>query len=79
MADEEVIKTKETFSIEFYLKPEEFKEMARADPVAAAQHLDLEIQNFEDWMVNRNMDPLSRFENQILREYLAWKIVSKKS
>lgn len=65
-----------TLDIELHITPDEFKEMAETNPVAAAQHLDGEIQKFEEWMLGRGLDPLTRYETQILREYLGFKIVS---
>lgn len=53
----------------------EFKRLAESEPIKAADSLEPELEDFEQWMRRRGMD-LTRVERQILREYLGFKIVS---
>ena len=53
-----------------------FRETALKNPIQAADLLETELRKFDDWMVDgRNMDPLTRYERQILREYLGFKLL----
>lgn len=53
-----------------------FRELAKNEPIKAAESLDLELKDFEGWMAQRGMEPLSRPERQILKEYLGFKLVT---
>lgn len=72
MADEP--KVEESIPIELFITRGQFMEMAEVDPIAAAQHLDGEILAFDAWMQGRGLDPLTKYEMQILREYLGFKL-----
>lgn len=64
-----------SISIKMDLDRETFKQRADKDPVGAAASLAPEIRAFESWMMKRGMDPLTRVESQIVREYLGYKLV----
>lgn len=61
--------------IEMNMTPQEFRKRAETDPVTAAMSLDGEIEKFQKWVTGRGMDPLTRYETQILREYLGFKLL----
>lgn len=54
----------------------EFKKLAERSPVVAAESLQPELESFENWMMRRGMERLTRVELQILREYLGFKLVT---
>lgn len=54
----------------------EFRRMAEVAPIKAAESLDPEIETFEQWIMARGMERLSKAESQILREYLGFKLVA---
>lgn len=54
----------------------EFKKLAKDQPIKAANHLGPELRQFEQWMMSRGMEPLSRVELAIVREYLGFKLVA---
>lgn len=62
-------------SIEMSVDREIFRQKAEKDPVGAAEALNPEIKAFEHWLMRRGMDPLTRVESQIVREYLGYKLV----
>jgi site-specific recombinase XerD len=66
--------TKEEITIEMAVSKEDFVEMAKTEPVRAAEALELELSNFKHWMEKQGMDRLTRVETQILREYLGFKL-----
>lgn len=68
--------SEEAIHIEMFISAEEFREKAKSDPVSAARYLDGEISAFDAWMQGRGMDMLTRYETQILREYLGFKLVT---
>jgi hypothetical protein len=53
-----------------------FRQQAETEPVKAAEALAPELRAFENWMMKRGMDQLSRVELQIVREYLGYKLVA---
>jgi|GEM_PF-6900469 len=67
---------KETIEIVMSLDKEGFRRLAEKEPVKAADSLGAEIRAFENWMMGQGMEPLSSVEQQILREYLGYKIVT---
>jgi len=67
---------KQTIEIEMSLDAETFREVAERDPVSAANSLAPELKAFENWMMRRGMDPLTKVETQIIREYLGFKLVA---
>lgn len=67
---------KETIYIELPVTTATFIGLAVTDPVAAAKQLDPEINSFEAWMERRGMDPLTKYERQILKEYLGRKLTT---
>lgn len=55
---------------------EEFLSSAKDNPVAAAKSLAPELRRFDNWMMSKGMDPLTRIESQILKEYLGSKLTA---
>jgi hypothetical protein len=55
---------------------EEFREMAEKAPKTAGMTLDPELKAFSNSMMKRGLDPLTRIERAILREYLGWKLTN---
>jgi hypothetical protein len=53
-----------------------FRQQAESEPVKAAESLTPEIKAFENWMMRRGMEQLSKVELQIVREYLGYKLVA---
>ncbi len=70
---------KEIIQIELPVTTNTFIDLVKTDPVTAAKQLEPEINAFERWMELRGMDPLTRYERQILREYLGRKLTSSKT
>jgi len=69
----------QTIEIETKVDRREFLELAKEDPKKAAEAIEPEIEKFnKEWMSSRG-GPLSTFEHQILREYLAWKMIGNPS
>jgi hypothetical protein len=62
--------------IEMTMDADSFREKAKSDPASAGLSLDPELRAFENWMLRRGMDPLSKVERAILREYLGSKLVA---
>lgn len=67
---------KHPVQIQLDISPEEFRKRAETEPIKAAESLSSEIQSFNRWVMDRGMDPLTKLEVQILREYLGYKLVS---
>lgn len=55
---------------------ETFRQQAKSDPIEAAVSLEVELKDFDNWMMRRGMEQLSRIEKQIVREYLGFKLVT---
>ena len=54
---------------------EEFKELAAKNPLEAAKHIERELRHFDQHLMNNKMDPMTRFERQMVREYIGHKLV----
>lgn len=67
---------KEAIEIEMNIDKESFRKQAESDPVGAAEALGPELRQFENWMMRRGMEQLSKVELQIIREYLGYKLVA---
>lgn len=67
---------KQAIEIDMTTDKESFREQAERDPVGAAASLNPELKAFENWMMRRGMEQLSRVEQQIIREYLGYKLVA---
>jgi len=66
----------EQIAIQMNMDKESFCKVAKSKPIVAAESLEPELRHFEQWMLSRGMDPLSRLEKQIVKEYLGFKLVS---
>lgn len=55
---------------------DQFREAAETNPKKAAGALDPELKAFSNSMMKRGLDPLTRIERAILREYLGWKLTN---
>ena len=55
---------------------ETFMELAGKDPKAAGSMLSSELQGFNRFLMSRGMDTMGRYEEQIVREYIGFKVVS---
>ena len=64
-----------TIEISFPSTKEEFKEKVKDSPIAAAGLLDQELAAFDACLEKNNLAPMQRFEQQIVREYLAHKVL----
>jgi hypothetical protein len=62
--------------IDIPISLEEFKELAAKEPSAAARSLDRELRHFDQHLMRNKMDPMTRFERQMVREYLGYKLVN---
>lgn len=65
-----------SITIQATLDRESFIAKAKSTPVEAANSLAPEMRAFENWMMRRNMDPLTSIESQIIREYLGYKMTT---
>lgn len=54
---------------------EAFIASAKTAPIEAAKSLDGEIEAFDRLLASKGTDPLSNLERQMVREYLAYKIL----
>jgi hypothetical protein len=55
---------------------ETFKQLAASEPSKAGAMLDPELKEFNNSLMGRGMDPMGRFEEQIVREYLGFKVAA---
>lgn len=54
---------------------EQFIEQAKSDPVKAGQSLDEELRNFDTYLQQIGSGPMARHEREVLREYIAFKLI----
>lgn len=66
-----------SITIQSEVSLDEFQQLAKTKPIEAAEALGEELTRFDRWLEGRGMDPLSRYESQILLEYLGYKIVQR--
>ena len=55
---------------------ETFMELAKKDPQIAGTRLTPELKAFNHFLAYRGMDTMGRYEEQIVREYIGFKVVS---
>lgn len=61
-------------SLELPIDREEFCRLAQKDPYSAGEMLAQEISEFDAWIVQLGMEPLTRLERQIVKEYIGFKL-----
>lgn len=66
----------EQITIKMTMTKDEFATTGQRDPVQAAKSLDPELRWFDQWMMSKDMEPLSTPEREIIREYLGAKLMS---
>jgi hypothetical protein len=66
-----------TIEIAFPSTKEEFVTKAKESPIAAAEMLDQELAAFNQCLAKKNLSPMQRFEQQIVLEYLAYKVLGE--
>lgn len=65
--------------IDIPISADEFRELAAEKPVLAGQQLERELRHFDQHLMRSKMDPMTRYERQMVREYLGYKLVSEKA
>ena len=73
----EVVIKEETITVDLPITKDQFRDMVKKNPVTAAMYLENEILTFDAQLQRKGMDPLTRYERQILKEYLGFKIMSE--
>ena len=53
----------------------EFKSLAKLNPVEAGKQLDAELRAFDNHLMRNRIEPMNRFERQMVREFIGYKLV----
>ena len=61
--------------IDLPMKVGEFKALAKSDPVEAGQQLETELRAFDNHLMRNRIEPMGRFERQMVREFIGYKLV----
>ena len=61
--------------IELPMEVEDFKTLAKSNPVAAGQQLEPELRAFDNHLMLNKIEPMRRSEMQMVREFIGYKLM----